>query len=218
MRTDRRSSRGALTIAGMFVLLTIGASWKRAPLLLYNRTASLPSGFYLYTSRSSVRRGDIVALVLPPAARPYAQLRGESSDLLLIKRVLAIRGDWVCTLHGELRINGIRIGPIASVDSMGRPLPRWSAARLLRDDELLVGSSQPRSFDGRYFGPIHPNQVLGVYQKLRFPFNPPTETGSLRDPLSVEHPPPIARCASGGQSNSNRSEVTGREHDFHRAR
>lgn len=218
MPTDRRSSRRALFLTAVAVLLMIGASRPGAPLLLYNRTASLPIGFYLYTGRSSIRRGDIVALVLPPAARPYAQLRGDSTDLLLIKHVLAVRGDFVCTLHGELRINGIRVGPIASVDSTGRPLPRWSAARLLRDEELLVGSSQPRSFDGRYFGPIHANQVLGVYQKLRFPFNTPTVTGSLCDPLSFEHPPPIARCASGGPSEEEHLKAKGREHESRRAR
>ena len=165
MQIDRAPRRMLVVVGIAAALMTI--PMPRCPLVLYNRTPSLPIGWYIYCG-ASIHRGDVVAFALPPTAWSYARLRGESTRVLLLKHVLAIRGDLVSTLHGELRINGAFVGSIAAVDSAGRPLPQWMACRILADDELLVGSTHPRSFDSRYFGPIHANQVLGLYRKLTF--------------------------------------------------
>lgn len=201
MQINRRFSRRGLIVIGAAALLAIGSSRPRSPWLLYNRTPSMPAGFYLFECQAPIRRGDVVALMLPLPAHHYARLRGEPIDVLLLKHVLAVRGDFVCTLHGELRINGVFVGAIASADTLGRPLPQWRACRWLSGDELLVGSSQPHSFDGRYFGPIRASQVLGVYRPLTFSFssNPHRVGESLNGP-PIDHAPPIARRASGGKS------------------
>ncbi len=80
--------------------------------------------------------------------------------------MIAVGGDRVSTLDGELRVNGVSFGPIPVTDSAGRPLPRWQADRVLSAGELLVGSTTEHSFDSRFFGPIHAGQVLGVYRPL----------------------------------------------------
>ena len=164
MRTDRQM-RFVLMIAAIAVSLIGAASAPHAPWLLYNRTPSMPTGFYVYYSRHA-HRGDIVAFALPPAAQEYAHRRGGTTTLLLLKHVLAVGGDFVSTLDGELRINGALIGPIAAVDSAGRRLPHWIAARRLNADELVVGSPASHSFDSRFFGPIHVKQVIGVYRPI----------------------------------------------------
>ena len=159
MRFDR-ASRRALVVVGIATLWTLVVSPRRSPLVLFNRTPSLPTGLYLRCGQQA-RRGDVVAFALPPAAGQYAHLRGEPTDVLLIKHVLAQGGDFVSADGGEMRVNGMRVGSIASVDSAARALPHWSAARVLSGDELLVGSSHPRSFDSRYFGPIREHTVVG---------------------------------------------------------
>lgn len=201
MQADRRSCRRTMIVIGAAALLVVAPLRPQSPRVLYNRTASMPTGFYVYQYRTPIHRGDIVALSLPRAAYPYARLRGERTDVLLLKHVLAIGGDFVCTLDGALRINGVVVGPIASVDSAGRPLPRWLACRSLSGDELLVGSTEPHSFDGRYFGPVHASQVFGVYRPLVFGFSSSPQNPSESLPCSPTHRVlPIARCASGGQS------------------
>jgi type IV secretory pathway protease TraF len=46
---------------------------------------------------------------------------------------------------------------------MGRPLHAWSACRRLRPGELfLLSTTNPASFDSRYFGPVRADAVLGV--------------------------------------------------------
>jgi len=218
MRIDRTSHR-VLAIAGIAALLTLAMSPRRSPLLLFNRTPSLPTGFYVRCG-DRVHRGDVVAFALPRAAWQYAHLGGERTDVRLLKHVLAMGGDFVSTLGGELRVNGVVVGSILSIDSAGRPLPQWFADRVLDHDELIVGSSHARSFDSRYFGPIHAGQVLGVYRRLSFrsPSIEPAATGSLGNPLSLKHPPPIARDASGGPLDGERSKRTGEDHEPCRAR
>lgn len=136
------------------------------PWLLYNHTPSVPLGFYLYDGRD-VQLGDIVAFVLPPAAHHYAHRRGDSTDQLLLKPVVAIGGDHVTTLDGELRINGAFVCTIPTHDSHGRRLPQWSASRVLRDGELFIVSTRiDNSFDSRFFGPVRMGDVIGVYRGL----------------------------------------------------
>ena len=147
----------------MFCLSLLAAN---RPWLLYNRTPSVPLGFYRYTG-STPQVGDLVAFPLPEAAHEYARQRGESTDILLLKPVLADRGDHVSTLHGELRINGVLIGAIPDTDAAGRTLPHWRGARVLADGQLFVGSTDVvHSFDSRFFGPIDIAQVVGVYRRL----------------------------------------------------
>lgn len=217
MKTDRRF-RCALLLGGIAVLLIAAASAPHPPLVLYNRTPSMPVGLYVYKGHV-IRRGEIVAFPLPPPAFDYARRRGERTDLLLLKHVLAVGGDFVSTSGGELHVNGTFIGRIPPVDSSGRPLPQWRQARALSDGELLVGSTFDRSFDSRFFGPIHTSQVVGVYGRLAFhsSTHDPTEARSRRDRAGNRAPPDCSKHVSDS-IRSNDSENGGRDQEFNRAR
>ena len=160
---ERRSRRlrRFLVVAAVAALVFV----PKPKLLLYNRTPSLPVGWYVYAGQTP-QRGDIVAFTLPTAAHAYAMARGESTGVRLLKQVLATGGDRVSTLHGLLYINGVLIGTIPAVDSAGRTLPHWQADRVLTADELFVGTTASHSFDSRFFGPIRTEDVQGVYRPL----------------------------------------------------
>lgn len=208
MKTDRCSCR-ALIIGGIAVLLIAAASAPHPPLALYNRTPSMPAGLYVYHGHV-IRRGAIVAFPLPVLAYDYARRRGEGTDLLLLKHVLAVGGDFVSTSGGELRVNGTPIGRIPPVDSAGRPLPQWRQARVLGDGELLVGSTVDRSFDSRFFGPIRTSQVLGVYRHLAFDSSTHEPiTDRSRRVRSGHHVPPDWPKPVGDRTWSNDSEKEG---------
>lgn len=164
-RHRRLPKRILLIVAPVLVLLGMGLLLHR-PWLLYNHTPSVPIGVYRYAGKSP-QRGDLVAFHLPDAAHDYARQRGEPTDTMLLKPVLAMSGDYVSTLHGEMRINGALIGAVPDTDSAGRTLPRWRGDRVLADGELFVGSTRiDHSFDSRFFGPVHASQIVGVYQRL----------------------------------------------------
>ena len=64
MRIDR-GLRRMRVIAGVIAALIASASLPHPPLVIYNRTPSVPIGFYLYHG-GRIQRGSIVAF---PAAR-----------------------------------------------------------------------------------------------------------------------------------------------------
>jgi len=164
-RRNPLSFRGFVMSSALVMLLGVGLLPHR-PWLLYNHTPSVPIGVYRYAGRTP-QRDDLVAFLLPRAAHDYARQRGEPTDILLLKPVLATSGDHVSTLHGELRINGALIGAVPDTDSAGRTLPRWRDDRVLTDGELFVGSTRiEHSFDSRFFGPVHASQIVGVYRRL----------------------------------------------------
>src|SRR3546814_14005983 len=54
------------------------------------------------------------------------------------------------------------MGDALEHDRRGRPLPIWTGCRLVADGELFLMNWQVRdSLDGRYFGPLPANSVIG---------------------------------------------------------
>ena len=133
----------------------------RAPLLVWNASASTPIGLYRVTSGAPTR-GDLV-LVQP--SKSIAKLAAERGYLPagvpLIKRIAAMSGDDVCAFDGAIIINGDVVAYQLKVDREGRPMPRWDACRTLTGDEIFLLLTPAGSFDSRYFGPVPRAQIIG---------------------------------------------------------
>jgi conjugative transfer signal peptidase TraF len=159
----RRSPRACLALGGVTICL-IGASlaWHPAKRLVINTTTSAPLGFY-WMSGSVAKVGDL-ALVRPPAdlARWMAMRRYLPLNVPLIKHVAAVGGQGVCSQDGVIRIDGQDVVTALKADRAGRALrPTTICRRLTADEVFLLNSHAPRSFDGRYFGPLPRHCVLG---------------------------------------------------------
>ena len=150
-------------------LILVGVRALGAPLMLYPASASLPHGPYLRTLEA-VAPGTIVAFTVPDVARRYQAERGAevARDFLFLKPIIAGPGDRVCnSVDQGLVVNGIWLGPTASRDTEGRPLPVWTACRVLGADRYFAFSDWvPNSFDSRYFGPVDADEIAGVYRPL----------------------------------------------------
>jgi conjugative transfer signal peptidase TraF len=171
MRALQRRER-ALLVAAAVVAVLAGIGPVAAPgrLVLYNRTPSVPVGWY-YRLFKTPERGDYVALPLPPAAWSYAQARGETpSRVRFMKVIAAMAGDRVCAERDRLIVNGRALGEIRAADAEGRLLPRWSQCRTLDSSEVFLVSAVPDSFDSRYFGPVSLSDLEGVY--VRWTWSP----------------------------------------------
>src|SRR5262245_44511592 len=108
----------ALTVLGSLAISVVASH------VVYNATRSLPFGFYWMTGAHEIRRGDIIAFNMPPNVRALVHDRSYLPDkALLLKPVVAIAGDDVCTSDGVLRVNQLEVGQVLSNDSAGRPLP-----------------------------------------------------------------------------------------------
>ena len=155
---------GGAVLAGLVILASVSTA---RPVLLFNPTPSEPLGLYL-VSLAPASAGQIAAFRTPPAAFPYADLRlAYLHRTPMLKAIVAVAGDDVCTLGGRLRINGRDRASITQRDRRGVTLPHWLGCRRLVGGEVFVFSDRvPNSFDSRYFGPVRAAAMIGVYRPL----------------------------------------------------
>jgi len=156
--------RHPIVIAGL--CLALGLVLVHQAGLRLNTTRSIPLGLYRM-SNDPIETGAYV-LWCPPE-RPEFDLAKERGYIgagfcsggygNMMKKVLATHNDVVSVMDDGVTINGTLIPasrPFES-DSVGRALPRFRVTdHVLTSSELLLMSdTNSRSFDARYFGPVH---------------------------------------------------------------
>ena len=134
----------------------------RAPLLVWNASASAPIGLYRVVS-GAPERGDLV-LVQPPKSivKLAVERRYLPAGVPLIKRIAAMGGDDVCIFDGAITINGKIVARQLEHDRAGRSLPSWKGCRELVAGEFFLLNAPEDSFDSRYFGPVMSAQIIGT--------------------------------------------------------
>ncbi|WP_027793675.1 S26 family signal peptidase [Paraburkholderia acidipaludis] len=139
------------------------------PRLTYNPSDSVAVGWYRIDPRTdSLPRplfvDSIVLVPLPAKAATLAAQRGYlPAGVPLLKPVAAIAPQQVCISGGIVRIDGVPSAAVLRADRMGRPLSSWRQCRRLEPGELfLLSTTNPASFDSRYFGPVSTSTVIGV--------------------------------------------------------
>lgn len=171
-----RSRRGVTAVLGMAVgcLCLAASDADRAPRLLFNTTASASVGFYQVEPAAFVV-GDLVAVSPPPALAKWMAVRGYLPiNVPLLKTVVAAGGQHVCGRRQRLYVDGVLVAQARRRDRLGRDLPTFEDCRQLRRDEvLLVNVAAPDSLDGRYFGPLPAERVIGRARPLRIPGGAP---------------------------------------------
>jgi type IV secretory pathway protease TraF len=86
---------------------------------------------------------------------------------LLIKRVAALPGQNVCRTDLTISVDGSVVAKANARDHAGRDLPRWSGCFTLRPgDVFLLNWDHPASLDGRYFGALPVDAIVGHAQPI----------------------------------------------------
>jgi conjugative transfer signal peptidase TraF len=147
-------------VIGACALVVGPAVVEPAPRLLFNTTASAPVGFYRI-DRVPPRVGDWV--VVRPPAKLAAWMAGRGyapAGVPLLKRLAAVEGQAVCGREGRVLIDGRLVALARERDRWGRVLrPFVGCRRLVAGEVFLLNANAPDSLDGRYFGPL-PRQVI----------------------------------------------------------
>lgn len=133
------------------------------PRLVWNATASAPRGLYWLYVTQQFHKGDLVLTVPPSWVRDLAARRGYlPAGVPLIKRIVALADDRICSDGINIRINADLAAVRLARDARHRLLPQWTGCNILdsRHDFLLM-EGVPASFDGRYFGPTPIANNLG---------------------------------------------------------
>lgn len=164
--------RARRVLAGLSVCGLAALAWAAfvhpLPRLVYNPSDSVAVGWYRVDPRghgaASLLVGSIVLTRLPADAAALAAQRGYlPARIPLLKRVGAVAPQEVCVLDALVWIDGVPVAAVRSADRLGRPLPSWQQCRRLQAGELfLLSTTNPASFDSRYFGPASTSAVIGV--------------------------------------------------------
>jgi len=160
--------RARIVLAGFAACGLAALAWASfvhpLPRSIYNPSDSVAVGWYRIAPPDAPRVGSIVLTTLPPHAAALAAQRGYlPARVPLLKRVGATAPQHVCVFDALVWIDGVPVAAVRPADRLGRPLPSWQQCRQLRPGELfLLSSTNPASFDSRYFGPISASAVIGI--------------------------------------------------------
>lgn len=75
---------------------------------------------------------------------------------------MALSGDEVCR-HGKvILVNEKTVAMALAKDSQGRVLPVWQGCIILNEGQFFALMDRQDSFDGRYFGPLNTQDIIGI--------------------------------------------------------
>ncbi|PYD62384.1 S26 family signal peptidase [Gluconacetobacter entanii] len=145
------------------VAIGISAAIHVSPRLIWNETASVPTGLYRLRPGSALHVGDIVAIRLPEQQALLLSERGYLPfGVPLLKPVAALPGQTVCRSGNSVTVDGNLVGEARAADHRGRVLPVWQGCQhLVAGQVFVMNPAVQASLDGRYFGPLPADSVLG---------------------------------------------------------
>jgi conjugative transfer signal peptidase TraF len=149
-------------IAGIAAFVPF-ASFKPAPVFVWNVSESAPIGLY-YVQPAGALFVTTLVLAMPPEplASSLAQAGYLPRGIPLLKRILAVPGQSVCRDKLIITVDGVEVGTARERDRRGRSLPTWQGCRAIANGELfLMNWDEPASLDSRYFGPIPTSAIIG---------------------------------------------------------
>ncbi|TGQ66032.1 MAG: S26 family signal peptidase [Mesorhizobium sp.] len=134
-----------------------------SPRFIWNASASTPIGLYWIGGGVPFSAPDLVAFAPPePLATLLADRGYLPKGVLLLKHIVAVSGQIVCRKGLILSVDGTEIGMALKRDRAGRDLPDWQGCRRISVGAVFLMNSQVRdSFDGRYFGLLPTDHIVG---------------------------------------------------------
>lgn len=159
-----------MTRAGLILVMALGTMGIGYPALtpmpiklLWNASASAPIGLYTIDFDGPFDVTDLVAVDAPEPLAAFMAERGYlPKGVPLLKRVLGVSGQTVCRSNLTITVDGVEVGAALERDRAGRDLPVWQGCRRVETGQVFLMNWQIRdSFDGRYFGLISTDQIIG---------------------------------------------------------
>ena len=137
-----------------------------------NLSSSIPPGIYKLDKKATYTKGDLVIFCLSEKEAKYAKMKGyigmgivcPAFSVPLTKYITAAAGDSI-SIDSDIIINGKDVlnSVVLKTDHEGHQTKRIKYHnRILKEDEYILFSNyNPNSYDSRYYGIIHHNQIIG---------------------------------------------------------
>ncbi|TIO54511.1 MAG: S26 family signal peptidase [Mesorhizobium sp.] len=133
------------------------------PKFVWNASASAAIGLYRIDARGPFGADDLVAVEPPATLKTFLADRGYlPKGVLLLKHILAVSAQTVCRNKFTISVDGRDVGVALERDRAGRELPGWQGCLRIPAGSVFLMNRQVRdSFDGRYFGLISTDHIIG---------------------------------------------------------
>jgi type IV secretory pathway protease TraF len=132
------------------------------PLVIWNASESVPTGWYLVSKRQP-NVGEIAVIKPAEWVQIYAASRGYlPEDVWLLKPIYAVHPSIICRFGRYVFADGKHIAKAKIMDKTHRLLPVWKGCKALKPNQHFVLGHHRDSFDSRYFGTIDKSEVVGT--------------------------------------------------------
>lgn len=110
-----------------------------------------------FASVREFQRGDVVSFKVDQMQRFFPK------ETIYAKYVGGVEGDRVVVKDGVISVNGKQWGKLAlvSMKKLPGPMSRYDRALTVGKDELLMLGTQEKSYDGRYWGVVKKEEIIG---------------------------------------------------------
>jgi conjugative transfer signal peptidase TraF len=159
-----RAAASLITMVSAATVLVLTMAWRPVPWVIWNASASVPTGFYRVGPIRNPVAKDLVIVMPPEPLAIFLADRGYlPRGVPLIKPVLALAGQTVCREDLRIMVDDVYAGAAHSHDRLGRPLPEWQGCLIVGEDNVfLMNPNAPASLDGRYFGALPVSSMMGT--------------------------------------------------------
>nr|WP_321982674.1 S26 family signal peptidase [uncultured Cohaesibacter sp.] len=162
--------RFAYTVVTFVAVAVVASPFFFSPQLklVWNVSASAPIGLYILREPVELEVADLVAVRLPERWQTFVVERGYiGNGAPLLKRIVGLPGQMVCRINGFITVDEVTMGHAREADHVSRLLPTWHGCQTIDQDEIFLMNWQvDDSLDGRYFGPVHANSIIGLARPL----------------------------------------------------
>jgi type IV secretory pathway protease TraF len=157
----------------MLAVVTVGIAFlatkpllNPAPLVIWNASESVPTGWYFVVKRQP-NVGEIAVIKPADWVQIYMSSRGYlPENAWLLKPLYAVHPSIICRFGRYVFVDGKHVTTAKKEDRMHRVLPVWKGCKSLSPTQYLFLGHHRDSFDSRYFGTVDKTQVVGTAFQL----------------------------------------------------
>ena len=158
-RLFRRLSRGEKTWAIVVLAALLTGAWLPERIIVSTSPSLAHRIFFLTKTKAAIKNGDYLVFIHKDTSFVRKGLDQDNDRLL--KKVGCSPGEMLSVNTKKTFFCGSRkLGTALKVDSKGRSLPFFDFTGVVPDNSYFMVGTNPRSFDSRYFGFIHADEIL----------------------------------------------------------
>lgn len=152
------SSREKTLALAVLAALLLGA-WLPERIIVSTSPSLGHRIFFLTKAKNKIKLGDY--LVFKHKDTSFVKKGLEPENDRMVKKVGCLPGDILTTdAEGKYFCNQRLLGTALQTDSKGRTLPHFLFSGPVPESSYFMVGTNPRSFDSKYFGLIHADDIL----------------------------------------------------------